>query len=117
VRINWEGYAKSGRKQSPSCSAEKSNSNLLYWKESPSTNTGIGGWQGGELACHVKNTSPLPCAAVLAKLFGLGFTANAMERWEQNQNRPTEPCCSRIVEFLGFDPDSNSSTGVYTFGS
>jgi hypothetical protein len=47
----------------------------------------------------------------LAKLLGLGFTVTAIEKWEKNQNRPTEPCRSRIVEFLGFDPDSKNSTG------
>jgi len=46
----------------------------------------------------------------LAQLLGLGFTATAIEKWEKNQNRPTEPYRSRIVEFLGFDPDSNNST-------
>ena len=47
----------------------------------------------------------------LAKLLGLGFTATAIEKWEKNQNRPTEPYRPRIVEFLGFDPDSPNSTG------
>jgi hypothetical protein len=47
----------------------------------------------------------------LAKLLGFGFTATAIEKWEKNQNRLTEPYHSRIVEFLGFDPDSQNSTG------
>jgi transcriptional regulator with XRE-family HTH domain len=47
----------------------------------------------------------------LAKLLGLGFTVTAIEKWEKNQNRPTEPYRSRIVEFLGIDPDSKDSTG------
>jgi DNA-binding transcriptional regulator YiaG len=40
----------------------------------------------------------------LAKLLGVGVTDTAIEKWEKNQNRPTEPYRSRIVEFLGFDP-------------
>jgi transcriptional regulator with XRE-family HTH domain len=47
----------------------------------------------------------------LAMLLGLGITATAIEKWEKNQNRPTEPYRSRIVEFLGFDPDSKNPTG------
>lgn len=47
----------------------------------------------------------------LAKLLGLGITATAIEKWETNQNLPTEPYRSRIVEFLGFDPDSKNPTG------
>jgi len=47
----------------------------------------------------------------LAQLLGLGFTATAIEKWEKNQNYPTEPYRSRIVECLGFDPDSKNSTG------
>jgi DNA-binding transcriptional regulator YiaG len=47
----------------------------------------------------------------LAKLLGLGITATAIEKWEKNQNHPTEPYRSRIVEFIGFDPYSNNSTG------
>jgi transcriptional regulator with XRE-family HTH domain len=40
----------------------------------------------------------------LAKLLGVGITDSAIEKWEKNQNRPTEPYRCRIVEFLGFDP-------------
>jgi DNA-binding transcriptional regulator YiaG len=40
----------------------------------------------------------------LAILLGVGVTDTAIEKWEKNQNRPTEPYRSRIVEFLGFDP-------------
>jgi DNA-binding transcriptional regulator YiaG len=47
----------------------------------------------------------------LAKLLEFGITATAIEEWEKNQNRPTEPHRTRIVEFLGFDPDSKKSTG------
>ena len=47
----------------------------------------------------------------LAHLLGFGITATAIEKWEKNQNRPTEPYRSWIVEFLGFDLDSNNSTG------
>jgi transcriptional regulator with XRE-family HTH domain len=40
----------------------------------------------------------------LAQLLGVGVTDSAIEKWERNKNRPTEPYRSRIVEFLGFDP-------------
>jgi DNA-binding transcriptional regulator YiaG len=39
----------------------------------------------------------------LAKLLGLGVTDSAIEKWEKNQNRPTEPYRSLIVKFIGFD--------------
>ena len=42
--------------------------------------------------------------AKLAQLLGLGITDTAIEKWEKNQNRPTEPYQTRLVEFLGFDP-------------
>jgi DNA-binding transcriptional regulator YiaG len=41
----------------------------------------------------------------LAKLLGFDITDTAIEKWEKNQNQPTEPYRSRIVEFLGFDPE------------
>jgi transcriptional regulator with XRE-family HTH domain len=47
----------------------------------------------------------------LAQTLGLGFTVTAIEKWEKNQNRPTEEHRSRILEFLGFDPLITSSTG------
>ena len=34
----------------------------------------------------------------------LGFTDTAIEKWEKNINRPTEPHRARIIQFLGFDP-------------
>jgi DNA-binding transcriptional regulator YiaG len=40
----------------------------------------------------------------LAQLLGVGVTDSAIEKWEKNQNRPTEQYRSRIVEFFGFDP-------------
>jgi transcriptional regulator with XRE-family HTH domain len=40
----------------------------------------------------------------LAKLLGLGITDTAIEKWEKNQNRPTQPHRQQIVKFLGFDP-------------
>jgi len=117
-KSNGKFIQNRGESKARVAAPKKSNSNLLNWKKSPFTNTGIGGWQRGELACHVKkDVSPSPCAAVLANLFGLGFTAKAKEKWEQNQTRPTEPCRSRIAELLGFAPDSDNSTSVYTFGS
>jgi DNA-binding transcriptional regulator YiaG len=36
----------------------------------------------------------------LAELLGLGITDTAIEKWEKNQNRPTEPYRTKILEFL-----------------
>ena len=47
----------------------------------------------------------------LAKLLGLGITDTAIEKWEKNQNRPTESHRRRIIEFLGFDPATPNLTG------
>jgi DNA-binding transcriptional regulator YiaG len=49
----------------------------------------------------------------LAKLLGVGVTDTAIEKWEKNQNRPTEPYRSRIVEFLGFDPATQQNAVFY----
>ena len=48
----------------------------------------------------------------LAKLLGLGITDTAIEKWEKNQNRPTEFHRGRIIEFLGFDPTRRNLTGA-----
>ena len=40
----------------------------------------------------------------LAKLLEFGITDSAIEKWEKNQNRPTEEHRKLIVEFLGFNP-------------
>ena len=40
----------------------------------------------------------------LAEILGLGVTDSAVEKWEKNQNRPSELHRLRIVQFLGFDP-------------
>jgi DNA-binding transcriptional regulator YiaG len=40
----------------------------------------------------------------LAKMLGIGITDTAIEKWEKNQNRPTEEHRKLIVEFLGFNP-------------
>jgi transcriptional regulator with XRE-family HTH domain len=48
----------------------------------------------------------------LAKRLGLGITDTAIEKWEKNQNRPTESHRRRIIEFLGFDPGTPNLTGV-----
>jgi ribosome-binding protein aMBF1 (putative translation factor) len=50
----------------------------------------------------------------LAKLLGFGVTDTAIEKWEKNENRPTQPYRSRIVEFLGFDPEIENPTGDST---
>ena len=47
----------------------------------------------------------------LAKLLGLGITDSAIEKWEKNQNRPTESHRKRIVDFLGVDPTRANLTG------
>jgi transcriptional regulator with XRE-family HTH domain len=40
----------------------------------------------------------------LAAIMGDGITDSAIEKWEKNQNRPTQKHRTRIVEVLGFDP-------------
>ena len=40
----------------------------------------------------------------LATMLWFGITDAAIEKWEKNQNRPTDEHRKRIVEFLGFDP-------------
>jgi transcriptional regulator with XRE-family HTH domain len=47
----------------------------------------------------------------LAKLLGVGMTMTAIEKWETNRNYPTPPNRIRIIEFLGFDPESVNPTG------
>jgi len=42
---------------------------------------------------------------------GLGITDTAIEKWEKNQNRPTEFHRRLIIEFLGFDPATINPTG------
>jgi DNA-binding transcriptional regulator YiaG len=50
----------------------------------------------------------------LAHLLSFNITDTAIEKWEKNQNRPTEPFRSRIVEFIGFDPELKNPTGDST---
>jgi len=47
----------------------------------------------------------------LALPLGLGITDSAVEKWEKDQNRPTEEHRKRLVEFLGFDPASDNPKG------
>ena len=47
----------------------------------------------------------------LGELLGLGVTDSTIEKLEKNQNRPTEPYRTRIIEFLGFDPETAKPTG------
>jgi transcriptional regulator with XRE-family HTH domain len=49
----------------------------------------------------------------LADVLELGVSKAAIEKWENNQNRPSEEHRSRIVEFLGFDPAAVSPTGDF----
>ena len=47
----------------------------------------------------------------LAHVLELGVSKAAIEKWENDQNRPTEANRRRIVEFLGFDPAPAKMTG------
>ena len=47
----------------------------------------------------------------LARILGIGVTDTAIEKWEKNQNRPTEEHRKLIVEFLGFNPALTNLTG------
>ena len=47
----------------------------------------------------------------LAKILGIGITDTAIEKWEKNQNRPTDGHRKLIVEFLGFNPAQTNPTG------
>jgi len=49
--------------------------------------------------------------AKLVRVLGLEVTVDAVERWENNQNRPLPQYRERIVEFLGYDPAKLNSTG------
>jgi DNA-binding XRE family transcriptional regulator len=49
----------------------------------------------------------------LAEILGIGVTDSAVEKWEKNQNRPSEPHRLRILELLGFDPAIRSPTGDF----
>jgi hypothetical protein len=47
----------------------------------------------------------------LANLLGLGITDSAIEKWEKNQNRPTEEHRQCILAFLGFNVPLANPTG------
>jgi len=47
----------------------------------------------------------------LAEILAIGITDTSVEKWEKNQNRPTESHRRRIIEFLGFDPATIIPTG------
>ena len=47
----------------------------------------------------------------LAKLLEFGITDSAIEKWEKNQNRPTDEHRNRIVEYLGLNPARTNPTG------
>ena len=47
----------------------------------------------------------------LADLLGLGISDSAVEKWEKDQNRPTDGHRERIVEFICFDPERINPTG------
>jgi len=47
----------------------------------------------------------------LADSLGLEISDSAIEKWEKNQNRPTDGHRIRIVDFLGFDPARTNLTG------
>ena len=48
----------------------------------------------------------------LPEMLAIGITDTAVEKWEKNQNRPTESHRRRIIEFLGFDPGTPNLTGA-----
>jgi transcriptional regulator with XRE-family HTH domain len=48
----------------------------------------------------------------LAKLLGIGVTDSAIEKWEKNINYPTAPYRSKIISFLGFDPEFEKPKGT-----
>ena len=48
----------------------------------------------------------------LAGKLGLRITDSAIEKWEKNQNCPTEAHRKQIIEFLGFDPTLANPTGA-----
>ena len=48
----------------------------------------------------------------LAVLLGGGMTETAIEKWEKNLNYPTAPFRSKIVRFLGFDPELENPPGT-----
>ena len=47
----------------------------------------------------------------LADLLGLGITNSAIEKWEKNQNRPTEEHRQCILAFLGLNAALTIVTG------
>ena len=47
----------------------------------------------------------------LARILGFGITDTAIEKWEKNQNRPTEEHRRCILAFLGFNVAPGSPTG------
>jgi transcriptional regulator with XRE-family HTH domain len=49
----------------------------------------------------------------LAQKLDFGITDSAIEKWERNQNQPTESYRVRIVEFLGFDPATQQNAVLY----
>ena len=48
----------------------------------------------------------------LAEILAIGISDTAVEKWEKNQNRPTESHRRRIIEFLGFDLGTLKLTGM-----
>ena len=48
-----------------------------------------------------------------AEMLAIGITDTAVEKWEKNQNRPTESHRTRIIEFLGLDPATTIPTGGF----
>jgi len=50
----------------------------------------------------------------LAQLLDIGVSSSAIEKREKHQNCSTTPYRKRIIEFLGFDPESFNPTGDYS---
>jgi transcriptional regulator with XRE-family HTH domain len=48
----------------------------------------------------------------LARLLGFDLSNGAIENWERNENRPSEPYRRKLVNFLGFDPELDNQQEV-----
>ncbi len=47
----------------------------------------------------------------LAEVLGVGVTDSAIEKWEKDQNRPTEEHLKRLIDFIGYAPITARPTG------
>ena len=49
----------------------------------------------------------------LSQFLNLGVSDATIEKWEKDISLPSEPYWKRIVEFLGFDPETIKPTGEF----